>query len=99
MADNPALRRQQDRHRVAMHEDHEVRYWTHHLGMAPDQLQTTVDAVGHSTDAVRAFPAEGNSGTLPQQLGDAGTTRLGMEDGDKADVPATGLEPDRQRGS
>jgi hypothetical protein len=70
MVDNPALRGQQDRNRIAMHEEHEVRYWTHHLGVTRDQLQTAVNAVGHSTAAVREFLAEGDSGTRPQQPGD-----------------------------
>jgi hypothetical protein len=37
--------------------------------------------------------AEGSSGepeTRPQQAGEGGTTRFGMEDGDNSDVPATG---------
>jgi hypothetical protein len=35
--------------------------------------------------------ASGGSGdTRPQQGGEAGTTRFGMEDGDNTDVPATG---------
>jgi hypothetical protein len=98
MVDNPALRGQQDRSRIAMHEEHEVRYWTHHFGVTRDQLQTAVNAVGHSTDAVREYLANGQSGTRAQQAGEGGTTRFGMEDGDNADVPATGLEPDRQSG-
>jgi hypothetical protein len=28
--------------------------------------------------------------TRPQQGGEGGTTRLGMEDGDNSDIPATG---------
>ena len=28
--------------------------------------------------------------TRPQQAGEGGTTRFGMEDGDNSDVPATG---------
>lgn len=34
--------------------------------------------------------------TRPQQPGEGGTTRFGMEDGDNTDVPATGLDPDAQ---
>jgi hypothetical protein len=34
--------------------------------------------------------------TRPQQGGEAGTTRFGMEDGDNTDVPATGLDPEQQ---
>ncbi len=36
----------------------------------------------------RADDAEGE--TRPQQGGEGGTTRFGMEDGDNTDVPATG---------
>lgn len=32
----------------------------------------------------------------PQRAGEAATTRFGMEEGDNTDVPATGLDPDRQ---
>jgi hypothetical protein len=32
----------------------------------------------------------GDEGSRPQQAGEAGTTRFGMEDGDNTDVPATG---------
>ena len=35
-------------------------------------------------------------GTRPQQGGEAGTTRFGMENGDNTDVPATGLDPEQQ---
>jgi hypothetical protein len=33
---------------------------------------------------------EGQAETRPQQGGEGGTTRLGMEDGDNTDIPATG---------
>lgn len=98
MVDNPALRGQQDRSRIAMHEEHEVRYWTHHLGVTRDQLQAAVDAVGHSAHAVRDYLAKADAGTRPQQAGEGGTTRFGMEDGDNMDVPATGADPDAQSG-
>jgi hypothetical protein len=32
----------------------------------------------------------------PQQGGEAGTTRFGMEDGDNTNVPAAGISPDQQ---
>jgi hypothetical protein len=43
---------------------------------------------GESTEQEDA----GSSGeeSRPQQAGEAGTTRFGMEDGDNTDVPATG---------
>jgi 3-oxoacyl-[acyl-carrier-protein] synthase III len=36
-----------------MHEAHEVKYWTHQLGVTKDQLQKVVDKVGNSAAAVR----------------------------------------------
>ena len=33
---------------------------------------------------------EGGGRSRPQQGGEGGTTRFGMEDGDNSDVPATG---------
>jgi len=33
---------------------------------------------------------EGDEATRPQQAGEGGTTRFGMEDGDNTDIPATG---------
>lgn len=34
--------------------------------------------------------------TRPQQAGEGGTTRFGMEDGDNTDEPATGIDPAAQ---
>jgi hypothetical protein len=42
-----------DRSKIAMHEDHEVHYWTKHLGITRDELQRVVDKVGNSAAAVR----------------------------------------------
>ncbi|MCX7318826.1 MAG: DUF3606 domain-containing protein [Hyphomicrobiales bacterium] len=44
---------QPDRSKIAMHEEHEVRYWTKHLNVTKDQLQKAVDKVGNSAAAVR----------------------------------------------
>jgi hypothetical protein len=44
---------QQDRSRINMHEEHEVRYWTEKLGVSKEQLQAAVDKVGNSAAAVR----------------------------------------------
>lgn len=98
MVDNPALRGEQDRSRIAMHEEHEVRYWTHHLGVTREQLQSAVDAVGHSAAAVREHLSGGEHDTRPQQAGEGGTSRFGMEDGDNTDVPATGVDSEQQSG-
>jgi hypothetical protein len=34
--------------------------------------------------------------TRPQKPGEGATTRFGMEEGDNTDIPATGLDPERQ---
>lgn len=55
MADDLNNRGRQDRDRIAMSEDHEVRYWTEALGVTKDELQRAVDAVGNSAAKVREF--------------------------------------------
>lgn len=54
MADDKKIVGSPDRDRIAMGEEHEVRYWTEALGVSKEQLQTAVDAVGNSADKVRA---------------------------------------------
>jgi predicted RNA-binding protein YlqC (UPF0109 family) len=51
--DNLSNRGQPDRSKINMHEAHEVKYWTHQLGVTKDQLQKVVDKVGNSASAVR----------------------------------------------
>ncbi|WP_313172674.1 DUF3606 domain-containing protein [Massilia oculi] len=53
MSDDLNKRGQQDRTRINMHEEHEVRYWTEALGVTRDELQRAVDQVGVSAAAVR----------------------------------------------
>jgi hypothetical protein len=53
MADDLKNRGSQDRSRIAMHEEHEVRYWTKALGVSKDELAAAVAKVGNSADAVR----------------------------------------------
>ncbi|HEY1328373.1 MAG TPA: DUF3606 domain-containing protein [Casimicrobiaceae bacterium] len=52
MADNPNIRGPQDRQRIDIHQEHEVRYWTQKLGVTPDELREAVEAVGPMADAV-----------------------------------------------
>jgi hypothetical protein len=42
-----------DRDRIAMSEEHEVRYWTKTLGVSKEELQSAVSAVGNSAHKVR----------------------------------------------
>ena len=53
MADSLTNRVQPDRSKINMHEEHEVKYWTHALGITRDDLQKAVDKVGSSAAAVR----------------------------------------------
>jgi hypothetical protein len=53
MADNKQQRGQQDRNRIDVHEDYELRYWTEELGVNPDELKSAVQKVGPSAKAVR----------------------------------------------
>ena len=53
MADNKSDVGSPDRDRIAMSEEHEVRYWTKALGVSKERLQQAVDAVGSSAAKVR----------------------------------------------
>jgi Protein of unknown function (DUF3606) len=52
MADDLKNRGAQDRARVNVNEDHEVRYWTQKWGVSKEQLAAAVKKVGVSVDAV-----------------------------------------------
>ena len=54
MSDDLNNRGAQDRARINLSEDHEVRYWTQALGVSKEQLAAAVQAVGSSADRVRA---------------------------------------------
>jgi hypothetical protein len=53
MPDNMTDRGPQDRARISLGEEHEVRYWTQALGVTKEQLAAAVQAVGESVDRVR----------------------------------------------
>jgi hypothetical protein len=46
MADDRNSRGQQDRIRINVHEDYELRDWSKKFDVTPDQLRQAVDAVG-----------------------------------------------------
>ena len=52
MADDKTNRGPQDRSRINLHEDYEVRYWTDKLGISKSQLEEAVRRVGSSAKAV-----------------------------------------------
>lgn len=53
MADNLQSAGPQDRSRINVHEEWEVRYWTEALGVSKEQLTELVKEVGPSVAAVR----------------------------------------------
>jgi hypothetical protein len=53
MADDKSNRGGQDRSRINLSEDYEVRYWTQALGVSEQELKRAVEQVGNSAEAVR----------------------------------------------
>ncbi|CAB3939593.1 DUF3606 domain-containing protein [Achromobacter insolitus] len=53
MSDDLKNRGPQDRSRINVNEDHEMRYWSKELGVSEDQLRESVKAAGVSVDAVK----------------------------------------------
>jgi len=53
VSDDMNNRGPQDRARISLGEEHEVRYWTQALGVTKEQLAAAVKAVGSSADQVR----------------------------------------------
>lgn len=61
MTDDKTDRGPQDRSRISLGEDYEVRYWTEALGVSRERLEGVVGRVGNSADAVREELAGGRS--------------------------------------
>jgi hypothetical protein len=57
MADDPINRGPQDRNRINIHQDHELRYWTEKFGVTVEQLKAAVEEVGPSAKAVEQWLA------------------------------------------
>lgn len=53
MSDDKSKTGGQDRKRINLNEDYEVRDWTKSLGVTEQQLRDAVKAVGDSADKVR----------------------------------------------
>ena len=53
MSDNLQNNGAQDRARINVHEEWEVRHWTEALGVNKEELEKAVKAVGPGADAVR----------------------------------------------
>lgn len=63
MADDPNIRGPQDRSRINMQQEHEVRYWTEKFRVTKEQLQQAVDQAGPMADAVEKRLRGTHSGT------------------------------------
>jgi hypothetical protein len=62
MADDRSLRSGQDRTRVNVNPDHELRYWTHKWGVSRDELRAAVAKVGPMVaDLERHFASSSTS--------------------------------------
>lgn len=58
MADDLNNRGAQDRARINLSEEHEVRYWTAALEVSEEELRRLVAEVGNNAETVRAALAE-----------------------------------------
>jgi Protein of unknown function (DUF3606) len=52
MADDKTLKGPQDRSRISLSEDYEVRYWCEKFGVTEEELRAAVKRVGNSAKAV-----------------------------------------------
>jgi Protein of unknown function (DUF3606) len=53
MSDNKNKRGSQDRNRISLEEEYEVRHWTESLGVSRQELEEAVKSVGNSAEKVR----------------------------------------------
>jgi hypothetical protein len=53
MSDDMSKRGPRDRGRIALDEEHEVKYWTGTLGTTREELERAVKSVGNRADKVR----------------------------------------------
>lgn len=54
MSDDKSKAGGQDRSRISLSEDYEVRDWSKKFGVTPDELKAAVKAVGNEAKAVEA---------------------------------------------
>ena len=55
MADDTALRDGQDRTRINLHREHELRYWSEKFGVSQEALVAAVQEAGPLASAVEAW--------------------------------------------
>lgn len=59
MSDNTKLRGAQDRSRISLSQEHEVRYWTEALGVNEEQLRELVQKHGNSAEKISRGTRQG----------------------------------------
>jgi hypothetical protein len=62
MSDDKSNRSGQDRQRINVNEDYELRDWSKKLGVSPDQLKEAVQAVGDRAEKVEEHLKGGRKG-------------------------------------
>ncbi|OGA26468.1 MAG: DUF3606 domain-containing protein [Betaproteobacteria bacterium RIFCSPLOWO2_02_FULL_65_24] len=55
MADDTKQRHGQDRKRIDLDQDYELRYWTRELGVTEEELKQAVRAAGTQIETVRRY--------------------------------------------
>ncbi|HEY8358874.1 MAG TPA: DUF3606 domain-containing protein [Ramlibacter sp.] len=55
MSDDKSKSQGQDRQRINVHQDYELRDWSKSLNVSPERLKEAVAAVGDRADKVREF--------------------------------------------
>jgi hypothetical protein len=60
MSDDKSKANGQDRQRINVHEDYELRDWAASLQTTPERLKEAVQAVGDRVDDVRGFLGQGD---------------------------------------
>jgi hypothetical protein len=55
MSENSTKRGGQDRDRINVHQDYELRDWAKSLGVPPERVKEAVQAVGDRADKVREY--------------------------------------------
>ncbi len=63
MSDNKSLVGKQDRDRINVNEDFELRDWSNHFGITSDHLREAVEAVGPMFKDVEAWLSSHHGGT------------------------------------
>ena len=70
MSDNLQHRGGQDRTRIDVHQDYELRDWARKFGVTREQIKEAVQAVGSSAQAVERHLKEKNGGERSSATGD-----------------------------